>query len=459
MASSPQDARRCPGGWNIGRQLAALLLGCALIAGTLSAAASDTVFLMDIKGPISVGAHQHFEEALKTARENDASLLIVRLDTPGGLVSVTREIISSILSSPIPIAVYVAPNGARAASAGTYITYAAHVAAMAPGTHLGAATPIALGAPPSPQPKGDEDKSKPSQTSAAEKKAINDAVAYLRTLAQLRHRNADWAKEAVVEAATLTATEAQREKVVDVIADNVADLLKKIDGRTVVTSQGEKILNTSGLSVRYLEQGWKSKLISVVTDPNIAFILFLIGIYGILFEFWSPGLGGPGIVGAISLIIALMGLSALPVSFTGASLLVLGIALLVAEALAPGFGILGLGGMVAFIAGALLLFDPAGADFDLSLAWPVIAGAALTTLLVFAGGLAMVLKSRRRAIATGAEQMIGMTGHVVDWSGQNGHIRVHGEIWAAKSPDRMSEGDSVSVRGRDGLTLTVDRVN
>lgn len=219
-----------------------------------------------------------------------------------------------------------------------------------------------------------------------------------------------------MDAETLTATEAQKENVVDVLANDITDFLQKIDGRQVSTPEGEKTLRTAGLSVRYLEPSWKSQLIAIVTNPNVAFILLMIGVYGILFEFWSPGLAGPGIVGAISLIIALMGLSALPVSITGASLIILGIAFLVAEAFAPGFGILGLGGIVAFIFGALFLFDPSGADFDLALAWPVIVGAALTTILVFAGGLAMVVRSRQRAVATGAEELLGMRGR--SWSGR-----------------------------------------
>lgn len=428
-----------------------------------SAASRAEVLLIDINGPISVGAQQHFSEALGTARGNDAQLLIIRLDTPGGLVTATREIISKMLSSNVPIAIYVAPNGARAASAGTYLSYASHISAMAPGTHLGAATPIPIGPLPSPQPltpnKPADEPSKPSQGSAVEKKVINDAVAYLRALAQLRGRNAEWAERAVTEAATLTAREAQQEKVIDLLADDVADLLMKIDGREIVTPAGSRTLRTSGLSVKYLEPSWQSHLISVVTDPNVAFILLMIGIYGILFEFWSPGLAGPGIVGAISLVIALMGLSALPVNFAGVALLLLGIAFLVAEAFAPGFGILGLGGIIAFVLGALFLFDPAGADFDLTLAWPVIVGVALTTLVVFGGALAMVVQSRQRAIATGSEELLGMPGEILEWSGGKGRVRVHGEVWAATGarPLELEPGDRVSITGRNGLILLVAR--
>ena len=429
----------------------------ALATSPLPGRAGEAL-LLDLKGPVSVGAHHHFSEALERARAIDAELVIVRLDTPGGLVTATRAIISEILSSSIPIAIFVAPNGARAASAGTYLTYAAHISAMAPGTHLGAATPIPLGAPPSSQPldPGDSEKnSKQVPGTAAQKKVINDAVAYLRALAQLRERNAEWAEKAVTEAATLTAKEAQQEKVVDLLANDVADLLRQIDKKQIVTPKGTETLHSAGLSVRYHEASWKSKLISVVTDPNVAFILLMIGIYGILFEFWSPGLAGPGIIGAISLMIALMGLSALPISYAGASLIILGIVLLVAEAFAPGFGILGLGGVVAFVAGALFLFDPAGADFDLSLAWPVIAATTLTTLLLLAGVLGMVVRARRRAVVTGSEQLIGMKGEVVKWATRQGRVRVHGEIWAARSASPLKIGDAVTVSGRDGLTLVV----
>lgn len=449
--------------WSI-RAVLGLSLFAMVAAGALtrlSAAAPAEVMLIDVKGPISVGAQHHFGEALEKAQSKDAQLLVIRLDTPGGLVSVTRGIVSQILTSDVPIAIYVAPSGARAASAGTYLAYASHISAMAPGTHLGAATPIPIGAPPSPQAPfpgrgADKNPTQPQKT-PAEKKLTNDAVAYLRALAELRGRNAEWAEKAVVEAATLTARDAERENVVDLVANNVADLLQKIDGKEVSTSSGPKLLKTSGLSVRYFDASWQSWLISIITDPNVAFILLMIGIYGILFEFWSPGLAGPGIIGAISLMIALMALSALPISSTGLGLLILGIAFLVAEAFAPGFGILGLGGIVAFVLGALFLFDPGGADFDLSVAWPVIAGAALTTAIIFAGALSMVAKSRTRAIRTGSEELPGMRGEILEWSRDKGRVRVHGEAWAAmgeKSYD-LQPGDFVIITGRTGLTLLV----
>jgi membrane-bound serine protease (ClpP class) len=397
------------------------------------------------------------EQAISRARSDRAGLVVLRLDTPGGLVSATRDIVGTILGSPVPIVVFVAPSGARAASAGTYIAYAAHIAAMAPGTHLGAATPVQMGAPPAPapQPRRDGDKAESGPASAMERKVLNDAVAYLRSLAQLRGRNAEWAEKAVREGATLTAEEARREKVVDLLADNVGDLLDRLDGRTVRTVDGEHVLATRHAPVRELEPGWKSRLLAIVTDPNIAFILLMIGVYGIIFEFWHPGLAGPGIVGAICLLVGLMALSVLPVNLAGLALLALGLGMMAAEAFTPGIGVLGLGGVISFVLGGLFLFDPAGADIDFGVAWPVVVGAAVTNALLFVGLLGLILRVRRRKAVTGAEQMIGMEGRVVDWNDDRGHIRVHGEIWSAHAAAPLAPGVPVRVERRDGLTLHV----
>jgi len=420
-------------------------------------AATPPVIVVDVKGTIGVGTGHLIEEVLARARTERAGLVVLRLDTPGGLVSATREVISAILASPVPVVVFVAPTGARAASAGTYIAYAAHVAAMAPGTHLGAATPVQMGAPPGPGPAPRRDGEKPEsdQPGAMERKVLNDAVAYLRSLAQLRGRNAEWAEKAVREGATLTADEAEREKVVDLLAGNVGDLLDRLEGRTVRTADGEHVLATRHARVLEVEPSWKSRLLSIVTDPNIAFILLMIGIYGIIFEFWHPGLAGPGIVGAICLLVGLMALSVLPINLAGLSLLVLGIGMMAAEAFTPGIGVLGLGGVISFILGGLFLFDPTGADIDFAVAWPVVVGAALTNALLFVGLLGMILRVRRRKVVTGAEQMIGLEGSVVDWENGRGRIRVHGEIWSARSTAPLAPGTPVQIERRDGLTLHV----
>lgn len=353
----------------------------------------------------------------------------------------------------------VAPSGARAASAGTYIAPAAHVAAMAPGTHLGAATPVALGLPSplSPQDRRPEDKDKQSQgPGTVDRKVINDAVAYLKGLAQLRGRNAEWAEKAVRDAATLTAGEALTEKVVDIVAQDAADLLRQLDGRAVMIAGKETRLATSCAAQVAMEPDWRMRLLATISEPNIAFVLLMIGVYGILFEFWSPGAIVPGVVGGISLLLALTALSVLPLSYGALALVLLGIALMTAEAFVPGIGILGIGGLVAFVIGAIFLFDPGGADFDLRLAWPVIIGTAATTALLSAGVLASVIQVRRRKPATGAEEMIGLVGEVVAWDGRSGAIRVHGEVWTAKGDRTLEPGEAARVVKRAGLTLIVE---
>ncbi|MFZ5781442.1 MAG: NfeD family protein [Pseudomonadota bacterium] len=425
-------------------------------AGRPMRAAPAPVMVVDVVGAIGVGTAHLIEEVLARAKTERPGLVILRLDTPGGLVSATRTIIGAILASPVPVVAFVAPSGARAASAGTYIAYAAHVAAMAPGTHLGAATPVQMGAPPTPAPQPDRDESKGPSGSAMERKVLNDAIAYLRSLAQLRGRNADWAEKAVRDGATLTADEAVRENVVDLVAANVGDLLDQLDGRMVRTADGDQRLATRNAAVREIEPGWKSRLLSIITDPNIAFILLMIGIYGIIFEFWQPGLAGPGILGAICLLVGLMALSLLPVNIVGLALLVLGIGFMAAEAFTPGIGVLGLGGVAAFILGGLFLFDPAGADIDFAVAWPVVVGAAVTNALLLVGVLGMFLRVRRRKVVTGAEELIGMEGRVVDWSLGGGRVHLHGEIWSAQAAGPLVPGTTVRVARRDGLTLHVE---
>ena len=416
--------------------------------------------LIDVKGAIGFVTVSQLTKGIEQARARAAPVLIVRLDTPGGLLTSTREMIQAILASPLPIVMYVAPSGARAASAGTYLMYASHIAAMAPGTHLGAATPIPLGTPglpgsPPSKPSSEKDKDSDPST-ASSRKSINDAVAYIRTLAQLRNRNADWAEKAVREAATLTASEARREDVIDVIATDINDLLTAIDGRTVPTSSGELKLATKGLKTVAVDLDWKMKLMSVITDPNIAFILLIIGIYGLMFEFWSPGAILPGVIGGISLIVALTALAVLPVSYAGLGLLLLGIGLMLFEKLNPGFGIAGLGGAAAFVIGALFLFDPSETDVSFGVSWQLVAAMTLLSVAFFVGIVGLALKTRQRPVQTGAEEMIGSSGEVVSWDGNEGSVRVQGEIWSARSRRSLSRGQSVRVSERTGLTLTVE---
>ena len=417
------------------------VLGLSGLAGAEERGPTGRVLLVDVRGPIGVATGMQVSAALRQAETEQARLVVLRLDTSGGLVNATRDLIQGILATSIPVAVYVAPSGARAASAGTYIAYAAPIAAMAPGTHLGAATPIQLGGLPGPPrpadpPRRDADgEPKPRNGDAtADRKAINDAVAYLRSLAQMRGRNADWAEKAVREAATLTAEEAVRERVVDLIASDINEFLVKIDGRTVVVAGVERKLVTAGQPVTRIAPEWRMRVIAAIADPNIAIILVIVGFYGILFEFWSPGAILPGVTGAISLLLGLIALSVLPVSFGGLALVLVGLALITAEAFVPGFGLLGIGGIAASIIGAVFLIDPAGADIDLRVAWPVIIGVALSGALALSMVLGFAVRARQRRTVTGAEEMIGFEGQVVGWEGSQGTVRAHGEIWSARGP-------------------------
>jgi membrane-bound serine protease (ClpP class) len=430
-------------------------------AAPAQAAEAGGILVADIKGPIGVAATRLVSDAVMAARRDNARALVIRLDTPGGLVSSTRDIIQLMLASPVPVIVYVSPGGARAASAGTFIAYAAHVAAMAPGTNIGAATPIEMGGLPGlPRPseprrdEKDKDAAAPADN-AAHRKALNDTIAMLRSLAQLRGRNMEWAEKAVRDAATLTAEDALKENVIDLVARDLDDLLAKVDGRRVTISAVEHALATKGATWTVLDPGWRTRLLGVISDPNIAFVLFLIGIYGLLLEFWHPGGLVAGVVGAVSLLLALTALTALPVQYGALGLVLLGIALMIAEAFTPGTAILGIGGVVAFIIGSLFLFDPAGADIDISVSLPLIIAAATTTGALALFVLGAAVKARRRRPITGAEQMIGSIGKVVDWSDRSGHVRILGEMWSARADRSFIPGDAVRVVQREGLTLVV----
>lgn len=447
--------------------LCSVIALCSFLVSSpaLYATGTKSVFVVDVKGAIGVATSMHVCGALTKARAETAELVVIRLDTPGGILSSTREVIQCILASTVPVAVYVSPSGARAASAGTYMTYAAHIAAMAPGTHLGAATPVSIGNPLDPtkpvEPKKSEKEADKNATpagkdTALDRKVVNDAVAYLKSLAQLRGRNAEWAEKAVRDAATLTAEEAARERVVDLLAGDLNDLLSKIDGRSVTITGVERRISTQNHAIVTIEPDWRTRVLAAIADPNIAFILLMIGVYGLLFEFWSPGAFVPGVTGAICLVLGLTALSALPVSYGGLALVLLGLSLMVAEAFAPGFGVLGIGGLVAFVVGAIFLFDPTGSDIDLSIAWPVVIGAALSSLLIFSLIIGFAIRARQRPAVTGAEEMIGLEGEVVGWEGTRGAVRVHGEVWDARGPVSVKPGGHVRVVRRDGLTLTVE---
>lgn len=417
------------------------------------AAHARIVHLDGAIGPASAG---YLSRSLAEADAEGAALVILRIDTPGGLDTSMRAMIREIIASPVPVATWVAPGGARAASAGTYILYASHVAAMAPGTNLGAATPVQLGGAPgapgeTPAPEGED--AAPADKGASEAKAVNDAVAYIRSLADLRGRNADWAERAVREAASLDAREALRLNVIDIVAADAADLLAQSDGRTVTVAGSDRTLQTVGLRTVEVHPAWRDRILSVLTNPNIALLLMMIGVYGLIFEFMNPGAIYPGAIGAICLIAGLYALAVLPLNYAGLALIGLGLALMVAEGFAPSFGALGITGGAAFIFGAMILIDTGAPGFGVSIAFA--AGLAVAGLAFSLLAVRFALSSRRRRIVTGREEMIGASGVVQDWNDGAGHVFAHRERWRAVSAIPLTAGDRVTITELNGLTLTV----
>ncbi len=427
------------------------------------AAVAAPVRVLQVHDAIGPASADYVLRGLKKAAAEEAVLVVIELDTPGGLDSAMRQIIQAILVSPVPVAVYVSPEGARAASAGTYILYAAHVAAMAPSTTLGAATPVAIGMPTAPKPdaapapdggaSGAASAAAPATFDAMSAKRTHDAAAYIRGLAQQRGRNAEWAERAVREAVSLTAAEALRDQVIDVVAANEADLLAQIDGRRVMVQGQEVQLHTRGLASERLLPDWRTRLLSVIANPSFALVLMMIGLYGLIFEFMSPGFGVAGVIGAICLLLGLFALQMLPVNYAGLALLLLGLALLGAELLSPSFGVLGAGGIAAFIAGGILLFDSDMPGFGVPLAL-ILALAASSALLVFGAG-GMALRARRRRVVSGAEDMIGMAATVLSLDGSDAWAELNGERWKVRSAAALSAGQRVRVSGVRGLTLEV----
>lgn len=430
------------------------------------AAVAAPVAVVELRGAISPASSAYFTHALDEANSRGAALLVLKLDTPGGLDTAMRDMIRAILASPVPVATFVAPSGARAASAGTYILYASHVAAMAPGTNLGAATPVPVGLVPNEPGKapvagkkadGDDKEGPPAVGDAMRTKAIQDAAAYIRSLAQLRGRNAEWAERAVLRGESLSAKEALAHGVIDLNAADLPDLLRQLDGRTLRLGDSEKKLALAGAVPYTVQPDWKSRLLAVIADPNMALILMMIGIYGMVFEFYSPGLAFPGVIGAICLLLGAYGLQLLPIDYVGVLLILLGAAFMVAEAFFPSFGTLGVGGVVAFVAGALMLVE--GEIPGISISWLVLAPLALLSAgLLFAIG-ALAVRARQRPPAAGAERMLGETAEALEDFEQNGWVGVEGERWWASCRAPLKRGAKVRIIGIDGLTLKVAPVS
>jgi membrane-bound serine protease (ClpP class) len=441
------------------------LLGLAIagLAGQADGAdeGPGRAMLLEIDGAIGPATSDYIVRGIARAADEDARLVIIQMDTPGGLDTAMRDIIKAILSSPVPVVTWVAPSGSRAASAGTYILYASHIAAMAPATNLGAATPVPVGgSPPSEEPAArDEGEDKPAaerapSRSAPEAKAVEDAVAYIRGLAERRGRNAEWAERAVREAASLTADRAVEENVIDLIAADLGQLLRDIDGRTVNVESREIVLRTEGLTVERVAPDWRTELLAVITSPTVAYMLLLAGIYGLIFEGYNPGAIIPGVVGAICLLLALYAFQVLPVNYAGLALILLGIVLMIGEVFVPSFGALGIGGIIAFVAGSIILMDTDvpgfGIPTGLIAAIAAVGGSAVMGIIWFA------VRAYHQPVVSGREEMVDARAVALDDFDGRGQVRAHGEIWTAHSPVPVRRGQRLRVTGMHGLVLSVE---
>ena len=474
--------------------LLCLVLG-AFLAWQAQAQQEERIALvMTVDDAIGPAISDYFTRGLSLAEEREAEIVVVAMDTPGGLDASMRAMIRAMLTASVPVAIYVSPAGARAASAGTYLLYASHVAAMAPATHLGSATPVQIGGGGLPGIGDDEDGGEGDSRAqeaedtdepatgntgnaddeavngegesgeeaggddrrrgetAMERKVLEDAVAYIRSLAERHDRNAEWAEQAVREAVNLTAREALEQDVIEVVARDVDDLLRQIDGRNVVMDQGERTLATAELTIERLDPDWRTKLLAVITNPNVAYFLMIIGFYGLIFELSSPGSLIPGTIGIICLLLALFAFQLLPINYAGLALILVGLGLIVGEALMPSFGILGIGGIVAFVIGSVILMDAE----NLRISLPMIAGIALLSAGLMLWVVTRFIGLRRRPAKTGQDEMVGSEATVAEAFEAQGHVRLMGERWNARSSEPLHKGQVVRVTAVDGLTLIVE---
>lgn len=471
----------------LGTGACALLLMITALTALMSRDASGetdsrgrSALILTIDGAIGPATMDYVVRGIRRAEVQGAELLVLQIDTPGGLMESMRTIIKAILAAEVPVVSYVAPSGARAASAGTYILYGSHVAAMAPATHLGSATPVQMGGlpgatDPAPEPEsnpnpdpnpnpdagpesgpGAAEDNKRRGSTAMERKVLEDAVSYIRGLAERHGRNADWAEMAVREAVNLGAEQALAQNVIDVVATSLSDLMIQLDGRVVQLASGERTLQTRGLELEHLEADWRTRLLAVITDPNVAYFLMIIGFYGILFELSNPGAIVPGVIGAICLVLALFAFQVLSVNYAGLALILLGLAFIVGEAFMPSFGVLGIGGIIAFVTGSIILMD--GSHSEISI--PTIGGIALVAAGFILWTLLRLVSLRRRHPVSGREQMGFERAEALDrFCGHGdeyrGHVRLSGERWKAVSTAPVQPGEALQVLAVEGLTVRV----
>lgn len=407
---------------------------------------NPVVYVIKIDGSINPAASDFIHKSIEEARSKNAECLVIQLNTPGGLLKSTRYIVSDILTAPIPVIVYVSPGGSQSASAGVFITLASHIAVMAPGTNIGASHPVS----------GDGSK----MDSTMSEKVTNDAAAFIRSISEKRQRNVKWSEDAVRNSVSITETEALKDSVIDLIANDMNDLLAKINGREVETSAGKKIINTKNAVILNFEEGWFQKFLGLISDPNIAYILMMLGMWGIILEFYHPGAILPGVVGAICILLGLYGLHTLPINYAGAGLILLAIILFIAEVKITSYGMLTVAGVISMFIGSMMLID-SGSPLEtaVNISMKVI----ITTVVIIAGLFAilawLVIRAHRRKAMTGESGMLGEIGEVfIDIANGSGTVKVMGEMWKAVSSQQITKGEKVKVVGVKDLTITVEKI-